>query len=181
MKTSKFFLLLIPALLWLSTACKPDNPLDPNDTTDGTKTAVSSQIKMSAKVDGADFQAEYVTAVQTHVRLTDVYQYTIKGETDAGEEIQFVIQRIGEKIVPGTYEVEITNAEGIIYLTNYKPAGEQSFYNPATGNIGQIKIDKATSSETSGSFNFQVIRGSSESKTITEGTFTSNNYAERDL
>lgn len=174
-------LLAILALLLSFTACGSDNPITPGDDNLGVANPASSSINFFAKVDGADWEATEVTAVQhdgAGGTGSNVRQFTIKGENEAGDVIQFVLQRnTSEAFGPGIYKVDhVPSGTDDYFVTFLYSGGGQNFQTIQGMSTGEIEITKISGKQVEGTFQAELQDFSGGSLKITEGTFMSDKY-----
>ncbi len=173
----KLFALL--AILFSFAACTPGDT--PGDENLGIANAANSSISFTAKVNGLDWEAAEITAVQSDGGSgsnpnVDIRQFTIKGENAAGDIIQFVLQRAtAEAFGVGTYDVSPTSGEyGTVFLYTGSEGSFQSFPGLSSGTI---EITKISGNQIEGTFDAVLHQGAAgDSLTISMGAFKSNKY-----
>ncbi|MEL7531019.1 MAG: hypothetical protein AAFN10_06915 [Bacteroidota bacterium] len=183
MKPTSFFWFLASFSLLLFACGDPmGGNADP-----GAATAAGPNVSFTATVDGEAFNADLITAVQTHFTTAQgkTHQFILTGEQDDGRLINFSIQQLkDEPIVPGTYEFKPGNSHGASYVISYKLSDDDSRLWDPTGDSGLLTIDTMTDAKISGTFKLVLYKitpmGVQDPISITDGRFESNNYHEFD-
>ena len=172
-------LLLLSAILFIGlTGCKKS---DDGGTADaGQKTAANSSIFMTANLNGEPWAAEFVTAVQFAALGSDNWEYSIKGENAAGDEIlQFALITLqGEQFGADTYNFGGPGADAGGTVLFMRP-GENWVLENDTVHTAQVVISDVGGDRTSGTFSARLMDGLGGTIEVTEGVFESNNYATR--
>ena len=115
MKSSSILILLLAfSLSFIACGDPMGKNADP-----GSATAAGPNVSFTASVDGEPFEADLVTAVQTHYTTAQgkTHQFILTGEQEDGRLITINMNQLkDEPIVPGTYAFKPGNSHGASYV-----------------------------------------------------------------
>lgn len=178
MKISYLFLCL--ALTFAFTSCKKDDdsPGDPNAYDNpGSLTAASSTVYFRCKVDGQDWEATAVLGAHTEQTQTGttVRQYTLKGQQDDANYIQFALQWYkSDDFVPGSYDYNLGGND--VYGTMIMGYQDQS-WTLVTDSVptANVTISTQNGNRTTGTFHARITNYQGDTLQLTDGAYGSDN------
>lgn len=172
---SSMFLLLMSSLL--VAACKKER-LD--DLTPGAKAPAGSNVWFRCKANGTAVEGTTLQVFQTNGSgtSTTLWSYNLVAELGSGKYFNFLSQNLqGQKVATQTYDMSTTSSQNIASV-QYND-GSTTWVSSTGAALGTWTISRISGNSTEGHFSLTLRNiTSTDSVVITEGTYSTNNYAE---